>query len=62
MTVQILYELFPIQELAESQGFGKVCERGDMLYNHVSAALLRFDCLANATPTPKLYELIERLF
>ncbi|KAH6621468.1 hypothetical protein B0J18DRAFT_481043 [Chaetomium sp. MPI-SDFR-AT-0129] len=62
MTVQILYELFPTQELAESQGFGKVCERGDMLYNHVISALLRFECLENATPSPKLYDLIQRFF
>ncbi|KAH8907383.1 hypothetical protein BR93DRAFT_977327 [Coniochaeta sp. PMI_546] len=38
-TIQILYDLFPTQEHAQSLGFRKVSEQGDTFYPHVIAAL-----------------------
>ncbi|KAK5626724.1 hypothetical protein RRF57_002439 [Xylaria bambusicola] len=48
IAVKILHEAFPSPELAKSEGFAKVCERGDQLYPHIIAllsktALLYFD-------------------
>lgn len=65
MPLFIFYEVFPPQEHAQSLGFRKVSEQGDTFYPHVIAALARFDnqeASIAPVPTPKLYDLIQRLF
>ncbi|KAI0105658.1 hypothetical protein GGR51DRAFT_571606 [Nemania sp. FL0031] len=63
ITVKILHEAFPSPELAESEGFAKVCERGDQLYPHIIALLSKYDHVkAAANLGVQIYTLMQRFF
>ncbi|KAI1147559.1 hypothetical protein F4825DRAFT_455381 [Nemania diffusa] len=63
ITVKILHEAFPSPELAESEGFAKVCERGDQLYPHIIALLSKYDHVkAAASLGTEIYTLMHRFF
>ncbi len=61
--VQLLHEVFPTEELAEREGFHKVCETGDKFYPHVIAVLSKYHSLGRETPpSAKFNDLLRRFF